>query len=415
MTADTRTAPATGRGAGRYRFGYWAVAFGFLALNAFSTLPSPLFVLYARRDGFSSLTITVVYAVYAVGVSVSLLFAGHLSDVHGRRPLLLAALSLDAVSAIIFLAWPSLPGLYAARLICGLAVGVTTSTATAYMSELHAAHRPARLAHRAQTMTAVALLGGFGLGALAAGLLAQYVPRPLTVPYVVLLAAMIAAAAGLALAPETRTRPRPLPPYRPQRISIPREGRGPFFSALLGISLVLAVLGMLIGLAGTVLATTLHHPSLALAGETVFLVFACGAATSAVISAWPLRRLLAAAVGLMIAGLAIAVTAVWLPDPSLGLFLLGGGLAGAGGAAGFRGTLGVVVAVSPAGALAETLATYFLGGYIGLSVPVIGLGIALQYVTTPVALLIFSAAVTAALLAVTPALLRGGKARRTTG
>jgi MFS family permease len=406
MTTDMRTAITAQHGAGRHRFGYWAAAFAFLTLTAFSTAPSPLYPLYARRDGFSPLTITLIYAVYAVGVAVSLFFAGHLSDIHGRRPLLLAALGLDAASAIVFMAWPALPGLFVARVICGLSVGVTSSTATAYLSELHAAHRPARLAHRAQLMATVATLGGFGLGALVAGLLAQYVTHPLTAPYALLLAAMIVAAAGLTLAPETRPRPQSLPVYRPQRLSVPREGRAPFFSALLGIVLVLAVLGMFVGLASTVLVTTLHRPSLALAGGTVFLVFAAGAATAAAISTWPLRRLLLAAVALMIAGLVIAVTAAWLPAPSLTLFLLGGAVVGAGGAAGFKSTLGVVVAVSPSGALAEALAAYFLGGYVGLSVPVIGLGIALQYVSTPVALLIFSAAVAAALLAATPVLLR---------
>jgi len=407
MTADAKMMPITARrGAGRHRLGYWAVAFSFVTLTAFSTVPSPLYALYARRDGFSSLTITLVYAVYAVGVAVSLFFAGHLSDVHGRRPLLLAALGLDVASSIVFLAWPALPGLFVARVVCGLSIGVTSSTATAYLSELHAAHRPARLAHRVQIVATVATLGGFGLGALVAGLLAQYVPHPLTVPYVVLLAVMIVAAAGLMFTPETRPRPRPLPAYRPQRLSVPREGRAPFFSALLGIVLVLAVLGMFVGLAGTVLVTTLHHPSLALAGETVFLVFAAGAATAVATSTWPPRRLLLVAVGLMIAGLVIAVTAAWLPAPSLALFLLGGAVVGAGGAAGFKSTLGIVVAVSPSGTLAEALATYFLGGYIGLSVPVIGLGIALQYVSTPVAMLIFSAAVAVALLAATPVLLR---------
>jgi MFS family permease len=417
MTADARTV-LTGQGsADRHRFGYWAAAFSFLTLTAFSTVPSPLYALYARRDGFSSLTITLVYAVYAVGVAVSLFFAGHLSDSHGRRPVLLAALGLDAASAVVFLAWPVLPGLFTARVICGLSVGVTSSTATAYLSELHAAHRPARLAHRAQFVATAATLGGFGLGALAAGLLAQYVAHPLTVPYALLLATMIVAAAGLMFTPETRPRHRhrPLPAYRPQRLSVPREGRAPFFSALLGIVLVLAVLGMFVSLAGTVLVTTLHHTSLALAGETVFLVFAAGTAMAAVTSGWPLRRLLAAAVALMIAGLAVAVTAAWLPAPSLALFLLGGAVVGAGGAAGFKSTLGVVVAVSSPGALAEALAAYFLGGYVGLSVPVIGLGIALQFVSTPVAMLIFSAAVTAALLAATPVLLRARGAERATG
>jgi MFS family permease len=408
MTAEVKTVSITQGSAGRHRFGYWAAAFSFLTLTAFSTVPSPLYALYAHRDRFSSLTITLIYAVYALGVAVSLFFAGHLSDSYGRRPVLLVALALDAVSAVVFLAWPALPGLFTARVVCGLSVGVTSSTATAYLSELHAAHRPVRLASRAQLVATAATLGGFGLGALAAGLLAQYVARPLTVPYVLLLAAMIVAAAGLVFAPETRPRPQPLPVYRPQRLSVPRAGRAPYFSALLGIVLVLAVLGMFVGLAGTVLVTTLHRSSLALAGETVFLVFAAGTAMAAATSGWTLRRLLVAAVALMVAGLVIAVAAVWLPAPSLALFLLGGAVVGAGGAAGFKGTLGVVVAVSPPGALAEALAAYFLGGYIGLSVPVIGLGIALQFVSTPVAMLIFSAAVAAALLAATPLLLRAG-------
>jgi MFS family permease len=406
MTADTKAMTTALRGAGRYRFGYWAAAFGFVTLTAFSTAPSPLYALYARRDGFSSLTITMVYAAYAVGVAISLFFAGHLSDIHGRRPLLLLALGLDAASAVVFLAWPALPGLFVARVVCGLSVGVTTSTATAYLSELHAAHRPARLAHRAQIVATVATLGGFGLGALAAGLLAQYAAYPLTVPYALLLAAIMLAAIGLMLSPETRPRSGHPPAYRPQRLSIPGEDRGPFFSALLGIVLVLAVLGVFVGLAGTVLVTTLHHNSPALAGGTIFLVFAAGTGTAVATSTWPLRRLLIAAVALMIAGLVIAVIAVWLPQPSLALFLLGGAAIGAGGAAGFKGTLGVVVAVSPPGALAEALAAYFLGGYIGMSVPVVGLGIALQYVSTPIALLSFATAVAVALLAATPTLAR---------
>lgn len=98
----------------RYRSGYWATVFAFAVLLAFSTLPSPLYGIYATRDGFSSLMITVVYAAYAIGVMVSLFFAGHLSDSYGRRPVLLAALALDIGSAAVFLGWPSLAGLLVA-------------------------------------------------------------------------------------------------------------------------------------------------------------------------------------------------------------------------------------------------------------------------------------------------------------
>jgi hypothetical protein len=48
--------------------GFWAVASTFLTLAAFTTVPSPLYGLYQARDGFSELTLTVVFAAYAVGV-----------------------------------------------------------------------------------------------------------------------------------------------------------------------------------------------------------------------------------------------------------------------------------------------------------------------------------------------------------
>jgi len=55
------------------RVAFWAVAFAFLAVSAFSTTPSPLYGIYEHREHLSSLTITVVYAVYAAGIVISLL------------------------------------------------------------------------------------------------------------------------------------------------------------------------------------------------------------------------------------------------------------------------------------------------------------------------------------------------------
>jgi carbon starvation protein CstA len=52
----------------RYVFGFWVAAFAFLVNMGFSAVPTPLYVLYQRRDHFSTFMITVVYAVYAVGV-----------------------------------------------------------------------------------------------------------------------------------------------------------------------------------------------------------------------------------------------------------------------------------------------------------------------------------------------------------
>src|SRR5689334_23948471 len=137
-------------GSRRHRRAFWIVAFAFLAVMAFSAVPSPLYGLYRVRDHFSLFMITVVYAVYAVGVLGSLLLAGHLSDWYGRRRLLLPALGLAVVSAIVFLIWKSLPGLLVGRLLNGIAIGIVVSTATAYLSELHAVGRPDSAVQRAQ-------------------------------------------------------------------------------------------------------------------------------------------------------------------------------------------------------------------------------------------------------------------------
>jgi hypothetical protein len=371
---------------------------------AFSPAPSPLYGLYARRDGFSPFVITLIYAAYAMGVAASLFFAGHLSDSHGRRPLLLTAVGLGACADVVFLRWPSLPGLFAGRVICGLAVGLTASTATAYLTELFLAHRPAALIRRAQLATSAANLIGIGAGALAAGLLAQYAGHPLTLPYLVFIAVFALAAVGLAVAPETRRRPDRLPPYRYQRISVPEQARPRFFAALLGVALAFAVLGTFVGLAGTFLAGPLHHPSLALAGETVFLVFAAGTGVLALTGGWPVRRMLVLGVALMIAGLGLLVLAAWLSPPSLSIFLVSGAVIGGGGSAVFKGTLGTVAEIAPPSRLAESLAAFYLAGYGGLSLPVIGLGIALREASPRASLLGFAVVVAGGILAATPVL-----------
>src|SRR6202022_1774607 len=93
---------ATGHLAGsrRHRRAFWVVAFVFFLVMGFSTVPSPLYGLYRVRDHFSLFMITVIFAVYAVGVIAALLLAGHLSDLYGRRRLLLPAVAISIVSTI---------------------------------------------------------------------------------------------------------------------------------------------------------------------------------------------------------------------------------------------------------------------------------------------------------------------------
>jgi MFS family permease len=385
--------------------GFWAVAFAFLAVMAFSTVPSPLYGLYQARDGFSSFIVTIIYAAYAVGVIAALLFAGHVSDSRGRRRVLLPAVATSILSAAVFLLWRDLPGLLIARVISGVSVGVVAATATAYLAELHAGSRPGASPLRAQLTATAVNVGGLGLGPLVAGLLAQWVHLPLTVPYVVFLVVLAIAVIAVAVAPETRERPDPLPPYRMQRVSVPDEARGAFAAASAGAALAFGGLGLFTGLAATFLVGTLHETSHALAGVTVFAMFGAGVVSQTATASWDSRRTLAAGIALMIPGMALVVLAAWLATPSLAIFMIGGAVMGAGAGALLKGSVATVVAISPAESRAEALAGLFLVGYAGLSVPVVGAGIALQFTDAKYTLLGFAVLEAAAILTTAPRLL----------
>jgi hypothetical protein len=382
-------------GSRRHQRSFWVVAFAFLVVMAFSTVPSPLYGLYRVRDHFSLFMVTVIYAVYAVGVIGALLLAGHISDWYGRRRLFLASICVAIISAIVFLTSKGLGALLAARLVDGISVGIVLSAATAYMTELGAVGRPDASRGRAQLITTATNVGGLGIGAFAAGALAQWVANPLTVPYLVFLVALVLGAIGVALAPETQEGPHPRPRYHPQRPYVPPDGRSRYIAAALSTFMAFAAVGLFVGLAGLFLAVTLHHPALVLAGGVIAAMFTGSVLAQILTASWPVSRVLEAGMAAMVVGLGVAVLAVWLAHPSLGLFIFGGILIGGGGGAIFKGAVGTVLSISPPDRIAESLVGVFLSSYLGLSVPVVGAGITLARNVSPkITILGFAIAVT---------------------
>jgi MFS family permease len=392
FTSDSR--------AGRTGLGLWAVAFAFTTAMAFTTVPTPLWGIYAQRDRFSSLTVTIVFAAYALAVALSLFLAGHLSDWYGRRRVLMPALALEILAGVVFLVWSSLPGLLIARVLSGLGVGAVTATATAWMTELGRAR-----GRRAQVVATGANLGGLGLGALIAGVLAQSAGHPLRIPFVVFVGALLPACAALSAAPETHPLQRPRPRYRPQRVSVPARSRRRFFAAALGAAITFAVFGLLTSLAPSFLAGTLHQPSHALAGAVAFAAFATAAIAQTLSASRTTRQLLAAAIPALLAGLGLLTIALWLPAPSLGAFLAGDIVIGAGSGLMFKGATATVAEVSTDAHRAEALAGLFLAAYLGLAGPVIGLGALTQIASTRVSMLVFAGLLSAGIIAAAPALL----------
>ncbi|GAB3932847.1 hypothetical protein GCM10027614_02760 [Micromonospora vulcania] len=124
MSNDSRAAgDRSPSAAARVAFAFWITLVG-------TTVPTPLYPLYEREFGFSSLTVTLVYAVYALGVVVGLLVFGRLSDQIGRRPVIIVALVLSVAADAVFLAAVDLAMIVVGRVIAGLSAALIIGAAT---------------------------------------------------------------------------------------------------------------------------------------------------------------------------------------------------------------------------------------------------------------------------------------------
>ena len=348
--------------------------------------------------------ITVVYAVYAIGVIASLFLGGHISDWVGRRRVLVPALAVNVASAVLFIAFPSLAGLIIARVVSGVSIGLTTGTATAYLAELHVGAGGSPTGRRPQVVATASNLGGIGIGPLGAGLLAQFVPFPLVVPYVIFGGVLVVLALLIAFAPETASRPDPRPAWRPQRVAIPAHARRTFFAATGAAAAAFAVYGVFNSLMPGFLAGTMHETSFAVAGAVAFSAFAAGAVAQIALGTASIARTLKVAVPVLFAGLTLFTAGMWLP--SLPVFVIGGIVTGAGGGLVFRGSLVAAASTAPPESRAEVLAGFFLGAYIGLSAPVIALGVATEYAAARGVMLVFVVLAAIAIAASVRAVLR---------
>lgn len=365
----------------RHGFGFWAVAFAFLSVMAFATVPAPLYVIYQARDGFPTFTTTVVFAAYGVGVVGALFLAGHLSDVHGRRPLILVSIALELVAAVLFLVWNDVSGLIVARLVTGLGVGLLTATATAHLGELRVRATGSSSSAAGASVAAGAVnLGGLSLGALVGGALAEFVGQPLMVPYVVFVVALTVAFVLVLAVPETVDRPSSRVAYRPQRLQAPEGQSGAFWAAGIAAFAALAVQGLFTSVAPSFLGTTFHVTDRLAAGATTFGVFAASAVSQIVFARMSQRAQIRLGLVLLVGGLVVlAVAAVLLQVAG---FIGGGVVAGAGVGLLFKASISRAASLVGPEHRGGVLAATFLIAYAGLTVPVVAVGAALLVLPT---------------------------------
>ena len=161
--------------------------------NHFSTL----LVVYRRELGLSPPALGILFGAYALGLVPGLILAGRASDRWGRRALVIpASLVALVASGVVAFGARGFGVLMMGRLLYGLGMGSAMSPGSVWLQELS----PPGAGPRRATL---ALSAGFGLGPLVAGVLAEFAPAPMVLPYVVHMVVMTGAVVGTRGVPET--------------------------------------------------------------------------------------------------------------------------------------------------------------------------------------------------------------------
>lgn len=334
-----------------------------------SIAPTPLYGVYQAAWGFSPITITVVFGIYAVAVLSALLTAGALSDHVGRRPVLLIATLTQALTMLLFATAGGVSALIVARVIQGLATGAAMGAVGAGLLDID--RQKGTLANSIGPMT------GTATGGLLSGLMIQYLPAPTHLVYLVLLAVFIAQAVGVALMTETAaTHPGALASLKPH-IRVPAALRRPMLLAIPALVATWALAGFYGSLGPTLVRKILHSRSLALGGLAVFVLAGSGALTVFLVRSRPARAVMTLGALALIAGVGLTLAAIGLG--SAAVFFTGATLAGVGFGAGFQGAIRMVVPLAGPQQRAGVLSALYVVCYLAMGVPAVFGGLRVVY------------------------------------
>ena len=378
-------APA-GRAALPRAAGFWLVA-GVLFLLLFASgAASPLYGVYQAQWRFSAITLTAVFAVYALLLLLTLLVFGSLSDYLGRRRVIAVALAASAGACGLFLAAHGVGLLFAARALQGASAGAATSAGGAALIDL----QPDR-SRRGPVVTSAAVLLGLGAGGLATSALVQYAPAPTQLVWWLLLGASAAAAVAVLAIPETAPGRRGVLASLRPRVAVPRQARGMLAVALPVMIAAPAVNGFYLSLGPSLAAQVLGSPDLLWGGLVIFLVAGTGGAATVAFRGISGPAALLAGCLALVAGAVMTLAAI--ETASAAAFLAGTAVAGAGVGTGFfLGAYRILTALASPGQRAGLVAAIWVVFYLAFSVPVVAAGVATTHFGLHQTAVVYSAA-----------------------
>jgi len=360
------TTRPTGIGASRISPGaaFYLLASITVTFLAGSSAPTPLYPLYQAKWGFSPVTITVVFAVYALGLLGALLMAGRLSDHIGRRPVLIVATLAHASTMLIFSTASGVGDLLIARVIQGVSAGAALAAVGAGMIDLDKA--------RGTIANAITPALGTATGGIASGLMVHFLPAPTHLVYWVLGMAFLAQAAGVAFMTETTTpRPGALGSLMP-RFGVPAATRGPLLVAVPALVAPWALAGFYGSLGPVLMRSTFGLDSSLFGGLALFILTGSAAVSIFLLQRYDAAIMTSVGASSLLAGVTVVMLALSYQSPAA--FFLGTVVAGAGFGTSVQGAIGIVVPFAPPSQRAGVLSVIFVVSYVAMGAPAVVAG-----------------------------------------
>ncbi|MET7597568.1 MFS transporter [Streptomyces sp. NPDC005481] len=337
-----------------------------VSLLAASSAPTPLYAIYQQRWGFSPVTVTVVFGVYAVAVLLSLLVFGKISDHVGRRPVLVTALLGQALAMIVFVKAGGVDALLAARVLQGISTGAAVGALGAGMLDIDA--------RRGGFLNSLAPTIGTAGGALVSGLVVQYLPSPTRLVYLLLLGVFVLQALAVLVMGETVSRKRGALASMAPEFKLPRSARAAVAIAAPVMFAVWALTGLYAALGPAIVRTLVHSSSVVWGGLPLFVLASSAGLAVVVLRGTATRKVMFIGIGALAVGVLITLVSVASGGGgtlSVTGFFIGAAVSGFGFGGGFQGGIRLVVPLVEPHERAGVLSLLYVICYVGLGVPAV--------------------------------------------
>src|SRR3984885_13845583 len=354
-----------------------------MLIAAGSNAVTPLYHLYQASMHLTPFWITIVFAVYVASLLTALLTVGGLSDYMGRRPVILAALLLNAAAMMLFSEARDVGQLILARAVQGLCVGTGTTALGAAILDTDRARGP--------LLNSVTAFVGLTAGSLGTAALITFAPDPLHTVYEVLLGLTAVMIALLWLMPETAARKAgALASLRPH-VSVPSQSRSILVRLTPANVAGWALGGLYLSLMPTVVATAMGVASPWVGGVVVAAVMLTAAIAVAAFRNWPARRLILLGTSTLSAGVAVSLSGIH--QQQVAALLAGTVIAGAGFGSTFSGIMRALLPTAAPDQRAGMLLVFCVQSYLAFSLPAVAAGLAVPLVGLSIAAYLYGAVI----------------------